>query len=91
MLSCVGNVAWLLLLFRVAAGVDGCCRCCLCVCSSSVAVYVCCLKLYGVGVCCCCCAALFVVGCCCLVFAVCRLLMTFVDVGSWCCALMVDG
>ena len=65
-LSLVGIVACLLVLFRVDVGVDDCCRCCLRDCSSSVVVYVCGLRLYGVGVCCCGCAALFVVGRCAL-------------------------
>ena len=55
-----GMVACLLLLFRVAVGVDGCRRCCLCCCSLSAVVHVCWLRLYGIGFCCCCCAVLFI-------------------------------
>ena len=37
------------------------------------------------------CCLLFVVLCCCCVFAVCRILALFVEVGRWCCSLLIDG
>ena len=53
----VDGCVWLL---YVAIGVDGCCGG-LRVCSLSVVVYTCWLRLSGVGCCCCCCAVRFVV------------------------------
>ena len=37
------------------------------------------------------CCLLLVVVRCCWVFGVCRVLLLFVDVGCWCCSLLIDG